>query len=281
MRGVLRTVRVEVWVSRRNHLRKQRLFYNIGDARIQCRRPGECFPADARVALEGGGAKAMAELATGDRVLAADGAGRLFFDDAAFFGLRNAAAPAAFVVVETESSAALRPTPDHFLPALADAACADAGAGANLWAARALLPAQEIPTAHRVWVAGADGQAPRPEKGARVALAEHAGLFNPPRALRLDRRRRRRRLGALLLLCRRHLCGAGRLDPRRVPGAPPRRRAGGGRAAPAHRGCGGHRGDPRAGRRAGGPPQPALEPRGGARWGRRGARSSLSYTSLK
>jgi hypothetical protein len=139
----------------------------------------DCFPADAQVALEGGGAKAMAELAIGDRVLAADAAGRLFFDDVAFFGHREPAASAPFVAVTTESGAVLRLSPGHFLPAVADAACAAAGAGADLWAARELLPARAVTTAHRVWVAGVGGKALRLEKVARVALAEHAGLFNP------------------------------------------------------------------------------------------------------
>ena len=141
--------------------------------------PRSCFPADSRVTLEGGATKAMAELAIGDRVLAADGAGRLFFDDVAFFGHRAAAASSLFVAVTTDSGAELRLTPDHFLPAIADAACEAAGEGADLWAARALLPARAVTTAHRVWVAGADGKALRLEKVARVALAEHAGLFNP------------------------------------------------------------------------------------------------------
>jgi hypothetical protein len=138
----------------------------------------DCFPSDARVALEGGGAKAMAELAIGDRVLAADAAGRLFFDDVAFFGHREPAASALFVAVTTESGAVLRLTPDHFLPVVSDAACEAAGAGADLHAARELLPARAVTTAHRVWVADA-AQALRLEKVVRVALAEHKGLFNP------------------------------------------------------------------------------------------------------
>jgi hypothetical protein len=131
------------------------------------------------VTLEGGATKAMAELAIGDRVLAADAAGRLFFDDVAFFGHRDASASALFVTVTTDSGAVLRLTPDHFLPAIADAACEAAGAGTDLWAARALLPARAVTTAHRVWVAGADGKVPRLERVARAALAPHAGLFNP------------------------------------------------------------------------------------------------------
>jgi preprotein translocase subunit YajC len=71
----------------------------------------KCFPGAATVELEGGATKTMAELAVGDRVLAAPGV----YSPVYLFSHRLSAVKTGFVTIEAGNAAPLQLTPDHYL----------------------------------------------------------------------------------------------------------------------------------------------------------------------
>jgi hypothetical protein len=107
----------------------------------------------------------MDALRVGDRVLAARADGSTFYDDVYMFGHKDAAAAAQFVHLETATGAALRLTPDHYVPLVRD--------GQPL-----LLPSSRAAAGDLVRVASAGGAAAL-ERIVSKSLVQGRGLFNP------------------------------------------------------------------------------------------------------
>ncbi|XP_063308741.1 sonic hedgehog protein [Pelobates fuscus] len=77
---------------------------------------GGCFPALATVSLEGGGTKSVEDLEPGDRVLTADGQGRLVYSNFLMFIDRQESVKKVFYVIETsQPRASIRLTAAHLL----------------------------------------------------------------------------------------------------------------------------------------------------------------------
>ncbi|KIZ04059.1 hypothetical protein MNEG_3903 [Monoraphidium neglectum] len=138
--------------------------------------PNGCFPAAATARVAGGGAKRMDELRVGDKVLAANAAGKLEYQDVYFFGHRDASAAAQFVRLELSSGAALELTPDHFVPVLPGAGAA---AGAAALAAARMTHARHVRPGDRVLALAPGGAALEEATVSRAAAVAREGLFNP------------------------------------------------------------------------------------------------------
>lgn len=77
---------------------------------------GGCFPANASVSLEGGGTKALKDLRSGDRVLAANEEGKLVYSDFLTFLDKQESVKKVFYVIETpEPKQSIRLTAAHLI----------------------------------------------------------------------------------------------------------------------------------------------------------------------
>jgi hypothetical protein len=124
-----------------------------------------CFPGGAAVVLADGATVAISSLRIGDRVLAARPDGSLFYDEVYLFGHIDPAAPARFVQLHVPSGAALRLTPNHYVPVIrAGSAVTTAAAGVRV--------------GDLVRVVAADGSVALAPV-ARISTVLDRGLFNP------------------------------------------------------------------------------------------------------
>ncbi|XP_029002595.1 sonic hedgehog protein [Betta splendens] len=76
---------------------------------------GGCFPGSSTVTLQDGTEKAVKDLQTGDKVLAADGFGNMIYTDFIMFIDQDSATRRIFYVIETESGQKITLTAAHLL----------------------------------------------------------------------------------------------------------------------------------------------------------------------
>jgi hypothetical protein len=133
-----------------------------------CKTPA-CFPATAKVRLEDGSEKAMADVRLGDRVLVARADGRLGHEEVYLNIHKDAAAAAPYVELALASGRTLTLSPRHFIPT--------AGAAGEAFAAHVVKAADEVRVGDLVWSRGDGGLASDAVVGARTKVA--VGAFNP------------------------------------------------------------------------------------------------------
>ena len=124
-----------------------------------------CFPADARVRLEDGSTRTMADLRLGDRVQVARADGSLGFAEIYLQTHKDALSAAPFVELALASGRTLRLSPRHFIPT--GPSFADATVKA----------AEELRVGDLVWSQAGDGMAADPVVAARTRV--DVGLYNP------------------------------------------------------------------------------------------------------
>jgi len=134
---------------------------------------GDCFPGSATVETPNG-RKSMVELRAGDRVLAADASGKLFFDEVYFFGHAHADELGPIVLLRTASGRGLRSSPKHLVPVVPRS---EKAANSSLNAA-VYRYAGNVKAGDKVWVRGGAGRAELEDVLEVVACADK-GLFNP------------------------------------------------------------------------------------------------------
>jgi hypothetical protein len=134
-----------------------------------CKTPA-CFPATAKVRLEDGAEKAMADVRLGDRVLVARADGSLGHEEIYLNTHKDAAAAAPYVELALASGRTLTLSPRHFIPT--------AGAAGEAFAANVVKAADEVRVGDLVWSRGGGGAlAADAVVGARTKVA--VGAYNP------------------------------------------------------------------------------------------------------
>lgn len=185
---------------------------NYGDSNSPAHcKDDSCFPAHARVVLEGGVVKPVAQLELGDRVLSVDPAtGRHVYSAVYFFGHRDATASSEFITLtlgRTEqcsgeesvgcsldtsgslpgSSLSLTASPRHFVPVCSCAFGAATCASACTFSSATYKHMRQVRTGDWVWAAAAATQAGSGSAGAGAELVQvlsvstemATGLYNP------------------------------------------------------------------------------------------------------
>ncbi|XP_069504057.1 sonic hedgehog protein [Ambystoma mexicanum] len=135
---------------------------------------GGCFPASAKVTLEHGVTRPVKDLRPGDRVLAADGQGRLVYSDFLMFLDKEEAVTKVFYVIETERPRQrLRLTAAHLLFAARHPANSSSSTGfQSIFASR-------VRPGHRVLTVDQEGRGLQEATVTRVYLEEGAGAYAP------------------------------------------------------------------------------------------------------
>jgi len=132
----------------------------------------ECFPADATVQTPEG-MKFMKDLRVGDRVLASNGQGELFFDDVYFFGHADPEKVKPYIQLTTDSEE-LFISKDHFIPTcpVASRPCT--------YEQRVFAYSRTVQAGDYVWVKSFAAAHPlQLERVTQVASMLKAGLYNP------------------------------------------------------------------------------------------------------
>ncbi|KAM3929070.1 sonic hedgehog protein [Leptodactylus fuscus] len=114
--GMLARLAVEAGFDWVHYESKAHIHCSVKAENSVAAKSGGCFPGSAMVWLEGGGRKAVKDLVPGDRVLAADGDGRLVYSDFLLFIDRQETVRKLFYVIETsQPTETIRLTAAHLI----------------------------------------------------------------------------------------------------------------------------------------------------------------------
>ncbi|XP_044033209.1 sonic hedgehog protein A [Siniperca chuatsi] len=131
---------------------------------------GGCFPGSSTVTLQDGTKKAVKDLQTGDRVLAADGDGNPIYTDFIMFIDQDSATRRLFYVIETDSGQKITLTAAHLL---------FVGHNTTEEQRMSAIFASQVQSGQKVFVFDAERSRLEPVTVKRIYTQEHEGSFAP------------------------------------------------------------------------------------------------------
>lgn len=135
---------------------------------------GGCFPGSSTVILQDGTEKAVKDLQTGDKVLAADGDGNLIYSDFIMFIDQDSATKRLFYVIETDSGQKITLTAAHLL-FVGHANCTKVEEDRRMSA----IFASQVQPGQKVFVFDPERNRLQPVTVKRIYTQEHEGSFAP------------------------------------------------------------------------------------------------------
>ncbi|XP_041817234.1 sonic hedgehog protein A [Chelmon rostratus] len=131
---------------------------------------GGCFPGSSTVTLQGGTKKAVKDLQTGDRVLAADDDGNPIYTDFIMFIDQDSTTRRLFYVIETDSGQKITLTAAHLL---------FVGHNSTQEERMSAIFASQVQLGQKVFVFDAEQSRLEPVTVKRIYTQEHEGSFAP------------------------------------------------------------------------------------------------------